>query len=68
MLRKKIVEVSYDYANKNMTNWVGVYLFAEYYKRFTLQQNKNLLTKMSRKYGNLPITAEIRKYVNQQKP
>ncbi len=68
MLRKKIVEVSYDYANKNMTNWVGVYLFAEYYKRFTLQQNKNLLTKMSRKYGNLPITAEIRKYVNRQKP
>lgn len=67
MLRKKIITVSYDYAAANMTNWVGVYLFAEYYKRFSLQQNRTLLAKMSRKYGNLPITAEIRKYVNKQK-
>lgn len=67
MLRNKIVSVSYDFANKNMTNWVGVYLFAEYYKRFTPQQNKTLLAKMQKKYGNLPITAEIRKYVNKQK-
>ncbi len=67
MLKKKIITVSYDYAARNMTNWVGVYLFAEYYKRFSLQQNRTLLAKMSRKYGNLPITAEIRKYVNKQK-
>ncbi len=67
MLKKKITTVSYDFASKNMTNWVGVYLFAEYYKRFSLQQNKTLLDKMSRKYGNLPITAQIRKYVNKQK-
>lgn len=67
MLRKKIVTVTYDYASKNMTNWVGVYLFAQYYKRFSPEQNKALLAKMARKYGNLPITAQIRKYVNNQK-
>lgn len=67
MLRQKIVDLSYDYANKNMDNWVGVYLFAEYYKRFTAQQNKTLLPKLTKKYGRLPITGIIRKYVNAQK-
>ena len=67
MLRQKIITTSYNFANKNMDNWVGVYLFAEYFKRFTPQQNKVLLPKLTKKYGSLPITNIIKKYVNAQK-
>lgn len=61
-MRQKLVTVTYDFAAKNLNNWVGIYLFAEYYKRFTLQQDKHLLTLVPKKYAALPIISEIRKY------
>lgn len=67
MLRNKVITTSYDFASKNLGNWVGLYLFAEYYKRFTPQQNKALLARLPQKFALLPITAEIRKYVKTQK-
>lgn len=61
-MRQRLVTVTYDFAAKNLNNWVGIYLFAEYYKRFTLQQDKHLLTLVPKKYAALPIISEIRKY------
>lgn len=61
-MRQKLVTVTYDFTAKNLNNWVGLYLFAEYYKRFTLQQDKHLLTLVPKKYATLPIITEIRKY------
>lgn len=61
-MRQRLVSVTYDFAAKNLNNWVGLYLFAEYYKRFTLQQDKHLLTLVPKKYTTLPIITEIRKY------
>ena len=66
-LRQEIVNYTYTFARKNLNNWVGVYLFAEYYKRFTPAQNKALLAAVPSKYANLPIIGEIRKFVRTQK-
>lgn len=66
-LRKEIVNYTYTFARKNLNNWVGVYLFAEYYKRFTPAQNKALLAAVPGKYANLPLMNEIRKFVRTQK-
>lgn len=67
LMRNKLTETSYVFAGKNMNNWVGVYLFAEYYKKFTPAQNKTLMTKVPAKYKNLPIMLEIKQFINKQK-
>lgn len=67
LMRKKLTETSYVFAGKNMNNWVGVYLFAEYYKKFTPAQNKTLMAKVPAKYKNLPIMLEIKQFINKQK-
>lgn len=61
-MRRKLVTVSYEFASKNLNNWVGIYLFAEYYKRFTTAQNRHLLALVPKKYANLPIISEIKRY------
>lgn len=61
-MRQRLVDISYEFASKNLNNWVGIYLFAEYYKRFTLEQDRHLLTLVPRRYAELPIIGEIRKY------
>lgn len=66
-LKQEIVKQSYTFARKNLNNWVGIYLFAEYHKRFTAAQNKTLLAAVPSKYANLPIIGEIRKFVRTQK-
>lgn len=67
MLRAKMKTTAYNFAVKNINNWAGLYLFAEYHKHFTAQQNKAVLAKMPQKFSILPITAEIRKFVKTQK-
>ena len=65
-LRKQQVEYTYTFARRNLGNWAGIYLFAEYYKRFTTAQNKALLAAVPKKYANLPIFEEIRKHTNKK--
>ena len=60
-------EDTYSFARKNLNNWVGIYLFAEYYKRFTASQNKALLAAVPKKFATLPLMEEIRKYTKTQK-
>lgn len=66
-LRNQIVQYTYTFARKNLSNWAGIYLFAEYHKRFTVAQNKALLTAVPSKFSGLPIIAEIRKFNNTRK-
>lgn len=66
-LRRQIVTYTYSFARKNLNNWVGIYLFAEYYKRFTASQNKALLAAVPKKFAILPLMEEIRKYTKTQK-
>ena len=67
VLRKKIVEMTYGFASKNIGNWVGVYLFGENYKQFTRKQNQALLARLARSHPNLPLEKEIRQFVSRQK-
>lgn len=66
-LRKQMVAYTYTFARKNLGNWAGIYLFAEYHKRFTVAQNRALLAAVPKKYATLPIIAEIRKFNNSRK-
>ena len=66
-LRRQIVTYTYSFARKNLNNWVGIYLFAEYYKRFTASQNKALLAAIPKKFAVLPLIDDIRKYTKTQK-
>ncbi|MBO4593694.1 MAG: DUF4369 domain-containing protein [Bacteroidaceae bacterium] len=66
-LRNQMVSYTYTFARKNMNNWVGIYLFAEYHKRFTPTQNKTLLAAVPAKFANLPLIAEIRRYNKSRK-
>ncbi|MBQ7742966.1 MAG: DUF4369 domain-containing protein [Bacteroidaceae bacterium] len=66
-LHNQMVQYTYTFARKNINNWAGLYLFAEYHKRFTVAQNKAILAAVPKKYATLPIIAEIRKYNNSRK-
>lgn len=66
-LRQQIVDYTYTFARKNLNNWVGIYLFAQYYRRFTPAQNKSLLAAVPKKFASLPIIADIRKFARTQK-
>ena len=66
-LRQKIVDTSYKFASSNLNNWVGMYLFAKYYRVFTLAQNKALLARVPQKYAQIPVMSSIRAYVKKQK-
>lgn len=61
-MRRKLITVTYDFASRNLNNWVGLYLFGQYYKHFSLQQDRRLLSLVPKKYATLPIIAEIRKH------
>lgn len=67
VLRQKIVDTSYEFTSRNLSNWVGMYLFAKYYRSFTLAQNKALLARVPQKYAQIPIMSSIRSYVKKQK-
>jgi len=66
MLREKLVTTSYDFTSKNATNWVGMYLLVQYYKRFTKQQNQTIISRMPQKFQRTPAMAEIKKFVATQ--
>ena len=66
-LHNQMVQYTYTFARKNLNNWAGIYLFAEYYKRFTPAQNKALLAAVPAKFANMPLIAEIRKFNNSRK-
>ena len=66
-LHNQMVQYTYTFARKNINNWAGLYLFAEYHKRFTVAQNKAILAAVPKKFATLPIIAEIRKHNNSRK-
>lgn len=67
LVKKDMVRTTYDFASKNMGNWTGIYLLGQYYKQFTKAENRALLGKLPKKFQNLPLITDIRKYINNQK-
>ncbi len=67
MLREKLVATSYDFTLKNTNNWVGVYLFAQYYSRFTKKQNNAIIARMPQRFANTPAVKEIKAAVAKMK-
>ena len=66
-LKQQILKYTYTFARKNLNNWAGIYLFANHYKRFTPAQNRALLAAVPKKYADMPIIADIRKFVGKKK-
>lgn len=66
-LREKLVQTAYAYSYKNANNWVGVYLLAQYFPRFTKKQNNAIIARMPQKFANTPAIKEIKQAVAKMK-
>lgn len=67
VLRDKLVATTYDFTLKNTNNWVGVYLFAQYFGRFTKKQNNAIIARMPQRFANTPAIKEIKAAVAKMK-